>query len=143
MEKQLGNPEKKKKEKEKQPRRPSSAKPGRAPAPPDRWATPVSGSFCPRALAPSLPPSLPHLISRSPAPARALPTPSDLAGDPRPPPWSSSLSKAAPSAPELCPEVRHPFPCSVSLITLCRRPISASLEFGRGGPPHPRGDRPN
>jgi hypothetical protein len=54
MEKQLGNPEKKKKEKEKQPSRPSSAKPGRAPALPDRWATPMSGSFCPRALPPSL-----------------------------------------------------------------------------------------
>jgi hypothetical protein len=45
------------------------------------------------------PHSLPRLISRSPAPARALPTPSDLAGDPCSPPRSSSSPEATPSAP--------------------------------------------
>jgi hypothetical protein len=53
------------------------------------------------------PHSLPRLISRSPAVARALLTPSDLAGDPRPPPWPSSSPETAPSHPELRPEVRH------------------------------------
>jgi hypothetical protein len=44
MEKQLENPEKKKKAK--QLSRPSSAQPGRAPALPDRWAPLVSSGFC-------------------------------------------------------------------------------------------------
>jgi hypothetical protein len=61
-------------------------------------------------------------------------------GTPRPPPRSSSSLEATPSDPELRHEVRHPFSCSVSLITLCSRPISISPEFGRGGPPRPRGD---
>jgi hypothetical protein len=54
------------------------------------------------------PHSLPCLISRSPAPARALPTPSNLAGDPRPPPRSSSSTEATPSDPELRPDVGRP-----------------------------------
>jgi hypothetical protein len=87
--------------------------------------------------------SLPRLISRSPAPTRALLTLPDLARDPRPPPRPSSSSKTASSHPELRPEVRHLCPCLVSPISLCCRPILASLEFGRGGPPRPRGDRPN
>jgi hypothetical protein len=53
MEKELGNPEKKKRIK--QPSRPKSAQPGRAPAPPDRRTPPVSGrSPLPRALSLSL-----------------------------------------------------------------------------------------
>jgi hypothetical protein len=198
MEKQLGNSGKRKKAK--QPSRPSSAQPGRAPAPPDRWvppdsgnplprapsltlslpsgarlSAPVSSPACPsslsalrarfasrrvvtparpsslsvpwacavssafpapavdqraRALAhvagnlghivcpcvPALfehrphPHSLPRLISRSPALASALPTPSDLAGDPCPPPQSSSSPEATPSDPELRPELRHSSP---------------------------------
>jgi hypothetical protein len=38
----------------KQPSRPSSAQPGRVPAPPDRWAPPVSGGSLPRTLSLSL-----------------------------------------------------------------------------------------
>jgi hypothetical protein len=85
------------------------------------------------------PHSLPRLISRSSGLARALLTPPDLAGDPCPPPRPSSSPETASSH----PEVRHLCPCSVSPISLCCRPISASLEFSRGGPPCPRGDRPN
>jgi hypothetical protein len=87
------------------------------------------------------PHSLPHLISRSPA--RALLTLLDLTGDPRPPPRPSSSPETTSSRPELHPEVRHLCPCSVSPISLCYRPISASPEFDRGGPPRRRGDRPN
>jgi hypothetical protein len=76
---------------------------------------------CPR------PHSLPRLISHSPALSRALPTPSDLAGDPRPPPRSSSSPEAPPSDHEPRPEVRHLLPCSISPVMLSRRPISASL----------------
>jgi hypothetical protein len=63
--------------------------------------------------------SLPRLISHSLAPARALPTPSDLAGDPLSPPWSSSSPEATPSDPELRPEVRHPPPCLFYSIRAC------------------------
>jgi hypothetical protein len=66
--------------------------------------------------------------------ARALLMPPDLVGDPRPPPRPSSSPETAPSHLELRPEVRHPCPCSISPILLYRRPISASSEFGRGGP---------
>jgi hypothetical protein len=65
------------------------------------------------------PHSLPRLISRSPALARTLPTPSDLTGDPRLPPWSSSSPEAMPSDPELRPEVRHPPPCLFYSIRVC------------------------
>jgi hypothetical protein len=91
----------------------------------------------------SCPHSLPRLISRSPAPAPALLTPPDLAGDSRQPPRPSSSPETAPSQPELCPDVRHPFPCSDSPISLCLQPILASPKFGCGGPPHPHGDRQN
>jgi hypothetical protein len=89
------------------------------------------------------PHSLPRLVSCSTALARALLMPPDLAGDPRPPPRPSSSPETTPSHPELCPKVRHLCPCSVSPISFCRWPILASPEFGRGGPPRPRGDRPN
>jgi hypothetical protein len=229
MEKQLEIPRKMKKPK--QTSRPSSAQPGHAPAPPDRWVPPVSGGSLPhtRALSLSLPsgaglsapvafaraplfplslvgpprqcteslpphagslsrcvvgppcelclprarrgpasactprspatslahtPQLlfehhprPHSLSRpsshSLALSRALPTLLDLASDPRPSCRSSSPPEAAPGYLELCLEVRHPFPCSVFPIVLCCWPISASLEVGRGGPPHPHGGRPN
>jgi hypothetical protein len=101
---------------------------------PRRLPTCPSSLFEPR---PS-PHSLPHLNSHSPALAHAA----HLAGDPRPPPRPSSSPETVPSHPELRPEVRHPCPCSVSPILLCCRPISASPEFGRGGPSRPRGDRP-
>jgi hypothetical protein len=91
----------------------------------------------------SCPHSLPHLISRSPALARALLTPPDITRDPRLPPRPSSSPEIAPSHPELRPKVRHLCPCSVFRISLCGRPNSTSPEFGRGGPPRPRGDRPN
>jgi hypothetical protein len=86
------------------------------------------------------PHSLPCPISHSLTLSRALPSPLDLAGDPR---RSPSSPEATPSDPELHLEVRHPFPCSISPIMLCRRLISTSPEFGRGGPPHLRGDGPN
>jgi hypothetical protein len=89
------------------------------------------------------PHSLPHPILRKLALSRALPSPLDLAGDPRPLCQSPSSPEATPSDPELRPMMRHPFPCSVSPIMLCRRLISALPEFGRGGPPRSRGDRPN
>jgi hypothetical protein len=89
------------------------------------------------------PHSLPRLISRCPALARALLTPPDLVEDPRPPPRPSSLPETTPSHPELRPEVRHPCPCLISSISLGHRPILASSELGHGGTSHPRGDRPN
>jgi hypothetical protein len=82
---------------------------------PQRLPTRPSSLFEPR---PRLH-SLPHLISCSPAPARALPTSSDLAGDLRPPPRSSSSPEATPSDPELRPEVRHPPPCLFYSIRAC------------------------
>jgi hypothetical protein len=84
----------------------------------------------------------PHLISRSFALSRALPSPPAAAGDPRPCSWSSSSLETAPSLPELCPEVRHPSPCPISFIAPCVRPISPSLVLDRGGPPCSRGVRP-
>ncbi|PWZ37492.1 hypothetical protein Zm00014a_004443 [Zea mays] len=61
----------------------------------------------------------PHLISRSFALSRALPTPPTAAEDPRPRSRSSSSRETAPSLPELRPEVRHPSPCPISLIAPC------------------------
>jgi hypothetical protein len=87
--------------------------------------------------------SLPCPISRKLTLSRALPTLLDLAGDQRPPCQSSSLPEAAPGHPELRPEVRHPFPCSVFPSMLRCWPIVASLEVGCGSPSHPRGGRPN
>jgi hypothetical protein len=72
------------------------------------------------------PHSLPHPISHSPALSRTLPMPLSLTGDPRPQCRSSSSPEATPSDPELRPEVRHLLPCSISPVTLCRRPILAS-----------------
>jgi hypothetical protein len=89
---------------------------------PRRSPTRPSSLFEPR----SRPHSLPRLISHSPALSRALPTPSDLTGDPHPPPRSTSSPEAMPSNPELHLEVRHLLPCSISPFTLCHRPISAS-----------------
>jgi hypothetical protein len=82
------------------------------------------------------PHSLPRPISHSLALSRALLTPLNLAGDPRPSCQSSSPPEATPGHPELRPEVRHLFPCSVFPIVLRSWPISASSEVGRGGPPH-------
>jgi hypothetical protein len=89
------------------------------------------------------PHSLPRPISHSLALSRALPTPLNLTGDPRPPCQSSSLPEATPGHPELRPKVRHPLPCSVFPIVLRCWPILASPEVGRGGPSHPRRGRPN
>jgi hypothetical protein len=60
--------------------------------------------------------SLPCLTSRKLTLSRALLSPLALAGVPRPPCWLSSPSEAAPSHPELCPEVRNLFPCLFSLF---------------------------
>jgi hypothetical protein len=73
MEKQLENLEKKKKAK--QPSRPSSAQPGRAPAPPKRWDPPVSGNSHSRV--PSLSRSLPS-GARLSAPVSSPARPSSL-----------------------------------------------------------------
>jgi hypothetical protein len=108
MEKQLENPEKKKKAK--QPSQPSSAQPGRAPAPPNRWDPPVSGNFLSRA--PSLSPSLPRgarlsaPVSCPRAPLPSLPQgPSSPVTEPLPrtplislsTPWASPVSFALPA----------------------------------------------
>jgi hypothetical protein len=69
------------------------------------------------------PHSLPRLISCSPALARALLTSPHLAEDPRQLPRPSSSSETVSSHPELCPEVRHLYPCPVSPIALYGRPI--------------------
>jgi hypothetical protein len=91
---------------------------------------------------PSHPHSLPRLISRSPPLSRALPTSSDLAGDPRPPLRSSSSLEAAPSHPELRPEVRHLPPCLVFCYS--RMPLAnlASPACGRACSSRPHGARP-
>jgi hypothetical protein len=71
-EKELENSEKK--EKRKQPSRPGLAQPGRAPAPPDGWTPPVSGSSLSRARPPSLArcPVGPTCWRQFPSPARSL-----------------------------------------------------------------------
>jgi hypothetical protein len=102
MEKQLRNSGKRKKPK--QPSRPSSAQPGRAPAPP------VSGNFCPAcSLPPSLCPVEPgyrHRFLRPRAPLPSLPCGPALPGaEPLPraltlslaAPWASSVSFAFPA----------------------------------------------
>jgi hypothetical protein len=108
MEKQLENPEKKKKAK--QPSRPSSAQRARAPAPPDRWAPPVSGGFCPACFPPpSLCPVGPTCRRQLFSPPRApLPSPSrgaalpDAEPLPRAPfslsaPWAFPVNSAVPA----------------------------------------------
>jgi hypothetical protein len=83
-----------------------------------------------------------RLISHTLALSRALPSPPDAAGDPRPRPWPSSLLETAPSLPELRPEVRHPSPCPISLIAPCVRPISHSPVLNCGGSPCSHDGRP-
>jgi hypothetical protein len=78
----------------------------------------------PRAQLPFLEPRqcpahTPRLTSLDFTLSRALPTPPIAAGDPRPRSRPSSSLKTAPSLPELRPEVRHPFPCPISLIAPC------------------------
>jgi hypothetical protein len=133
------------------------------------WACPVS--FAPSALAvdrrvrtharrrisrPRCPPTCPvpflkpgqcpahtpRLISYSFTLSRALPTPPDAAGDPRPRSWPSSSPETAPSLPELRPEMRHMSPCPISPIVPCVRPISPSPVLSRGGLSCSRGGRP-
>jgi hypothetical protein len=89
------------------------------------------------------PHSLPCPISHCLALSRTLPLLLGLVGDPRLLCRSSSSPEAMPSDLELCPEVRHPFPCPISSIMLHRRPISASPEFDHGGTPRLRGGQPN
>jgi hypothetical protein len=84
----------------------------------------------------------PRLISIDFTLSRALPMPPAAAGDPHPRSRPSSSPETAPSLPELCPEVRHPSPCPISLIAPCVRPISLSPVLDRGGPPCSRGGRP-
>jgi hypothetical protein len=101
----------------------------------------------PTHLAPFLEPrqcphSLPRLISHSTALSRALPSPPDAVGDPRPRFRPSSSLETAPSLPELCPEVRHLCPCLIPIVSLCARPILASPVLGRGSPPCSRGGQP-
>jgi hypothetical protein len=84
----------------------------------------------------------PRLTSLDFTLSRALHMPPAAAGDPRPRSWPSSSLETAPSLPELCPDVRHLCPCSISLVSLCAWPILASPMLGRGGPPCLRGGRP-
>jgi hypothetical protein len=56
------------------------------------------------------PTHIPHLILRSFALSRALPTPPAAVGDPRPHSRPSSSPETAPSLPKLRPKVRHPTP---------------------------------
>jgi hypothetical protein len=101
----------------------------------------------PTRLAPFLEPRqcpahTPRLISHSFTLSRALPTPPAAAEDPRPRSRPSSSPETAPSLLELCPKVRHPSPCPISLIAPYVRPISPSPVLGRGDPPCSRGGRP-
>jgi hypothetical protein len=84
----------------------------------------------------------PRLISHTLALSRALLTPPNVAGDPRPRRRPSSSPETAPGLTELRPEVRHLFPCPISLIAPSIRPISPLLVLDRGGPPCSRGGRP-
>jgi hypothetical protein len=101
----------------------------------------------PRAQLPFLEPHqcsahTPLLISHTLALSRALPSPPDAAGDPRSRSRPSISPETEPSLPELRPEVRHPFPCPISLTAPCVRPISPSPVLNRGGPPRSRGGWP-
>jgi hypothetical protein len=95
--------------------------------PPTRPAPLLEPRQCPH--------SLPRLVSHSIALSRALPSPPDTTGDSRPRSRPSSSPETAPSLSELCPEVRHLCPCSISVVPLCAQPILASPVLGRGGPP--------
>jgi hypothetical protein len=86
--------------------------------------------------------SLPRLISHSVTLSRALPSPLDAAGDPRPCSRPSSSSETAPSLVELRPEVRHLCQSLISLVSLCAWPILASPVLGRGDPLCSCGGRP-
>jgi hypothetical protein len=101
----------------------------------------------PRAQLPFLEPRrcpthTPRLTSLDFSLSHALPTLPAAAGDPRPRSRPSSSPETAPSLPELRPEVRHPYPCPISSIAPCARPISPSSVLGRCGPPCSRGGRP-
>jgi hypothetical protein len=84
----------------------------------------------------------PCLISHTLALSRALPSPPDIAGDPRPRSRPSSSPETAPSLPELRSEVRHPPSCPISPIAPCARLISPSPVLGHGRPPGSHGGRP-
>jgi hypothetical protein len=85
--------------------------------------------------APPVPRTHPHLISLSFTLSRALLTPPDAAGDPRPRSRPTSSPETAPSLFELRPKVKHLSPCPISSIAPCVWPISSSPVLGRGGPP--------
>jgi hypothetical protein len=130
MEKQLQNPEKKKKAK--QPSRPSSAQPGHAPAPPDRWAPPVSGGFCPARFLPHGP-VLPDDESLPRAPLLSLCRGPSLSAPPSPrPPWTSE--RALGHVVGILGHVALPMP----QLLLSPRPCPHSLP-----PPHFTHSRPH
>jgi hypothetical protein len=52
------------------------------------------------------------------------------------------LTGDRPKPPRAPLQVRHPFPCPISLIAPCVRPISPSPVADRDGPPRLRGGRP-
>jgi hypothetical protein len=74
----------------------------------------------------------PHLISLGFTLSRALPTPPAATEDSRPCSRPSSSPETAPGLIELCPEVRHPSLCSISLIAPYIHPISPSPVLDRG-----------
>jgi hypothetical protein len=92
--------------------------------------------------APQCPTLAPRLILHTLALSRALSSPPDAAGDPRPRSRPSSSPEIAPSLPKLRPEVRHPSPCPISPIAPCVWPISPSPVLGHGSPPCSHGGRP-
>jgi hypothetical protein len=81
----------------------------------------------------------PRLISHTLS--RALLSPPDAAGDQRLRSRPCSSPETVPSLPELCPKVRHPSSCPISLIAPCVRPILPSPVLDRGGLPCSRGGR--
>jgi hypothetical protein len=83
-----------------------------------------------------------RLISHSPALSRALPTPPDLARNPRPPPRSTSSPEATPSDQELRPRGETSSPM-LNFPSYTLSPANFGFAgVGRGGPPRPRGGRP-
>jgi hypothetical protein len=77
-------------------------------------------------------------LSHDPRPRAQLPS-QNPASAPRTP--LTSFRASSPSL-ALCPEVRHPSPCPISLIAPCARPILPSPVLDRGSPPCSRGGRP-